>query len=124
MTHLTLDELVAMTSSAGAYVDMLQAYALESRAVRHPLLADVADGNFFDLQTAIRRFLGQYYFYSRRFTQALGATLAALDIPDHRAMLVGNMAEESGFIDPEHERTLLEHGIDPEWVKFAHPLLF
>lgn len=124
MTKVTLDKLLEMTDSPGAFVDQLQAYAIESRAVRHPLLSEIAEGGFSDLTSTIRRFLSEYYFYSRRFTQALGATLAALEEPDHRAWLSGNMAEESGVIEPEHERSLREHDIDPEWVKTAHPVLF
>lgn len=124
MTPVTLDELLAMTSSPDAFVDILQSYAIESRAVRHSLLSEIAEGDLVDLASVIRRFLSEYYFYSRRFTQALGATLAALEAPEHRALLTGNMAEESGFIAPEHERLLREQGIDPEWVKAPHPVLF
>jgi pyrroloquinoline-quinone synthase len=124
MTPLTIDKILETTTAPNAFVDELQAYAIASYAVRHPLLSEIAEGRFSDLAGAIRRFLSEYYFYSRRFTQALGATLAALDDPEHRAWLNGNMAEESGVLERDHEQPLRDHGIDPEWVKAPHPLLF
>src|SRR5262249_46131708 len=69
------DELSDLTSTlplpAPTFVDRLQVYALRSRAVEHPLLAAIADGDFADLRGAIRRLLGEYYVYSHRFTRYL-----------------------------------------------------
>ncbi len=119
-----IDDLLREPSTPAAYVERLQALAGASRAANHPLLHAIAEGEFADPRAAIRQFVGEYYFYSRRFTQALGAVTSALDAPEHRARLAGNAAEEAGLLDAAHERELREAGIDPELVKAPHPELF
>jgi pyrroloquinoline quinone (PQQ) biosynthesis protein C len=118
------DDLLHEPLTPSAFVDRLQAIAEASRAANHPLLLAIAEGEFDDPRYAIRRFVGEYYFYSRRFTQALGAVMSALDAPEHRAWLTGNTAEEAGVLDAGHERELRAAGIDPEFVKAPHPELF
>lgn len=124
MTPLTVDQILREPSTPAAFVERLQALAEASRAANHPLLRAIGEGDFDDLRFAIRQFVGEYYFYSRRFTQALGAVMSSLDAPEHRAWLTGNTAEEAGVLDEGHERELREAGIDPEFVKAPHPELF
>jgi pyrroloquinoline quinone (PQQ) biosynthesis protein C/quercetin dioxygenase-like cupin family protein len=114
----------AQALSAEQFVDALQAQALTSRTVAHPLLDDIAEGRFVDLPSAIKRFLSEYYFYSYRFTRFLAATMASLYAPEHRAALVGNSAEESGHLDEAHRRELAAAGIEPDHVAAPHPELF
>jgi hypothetical protein len=47
--------------------------------------------------------------------------VSALDAPEHRAWLTGNIAEDVGRLDAAHERELSEAGIDPEFVEAPHP---
>lgn len=110
--------------SPGDFVGQLQHYAETSYATNHPLLKALASGEFEDMRGTIARFLTEYYYYSHRFTRYLGALIAALDRPEHRAVLVENIAEETGIIDEDHEEELREAGINPEDVKFPHPDLF
>lgn len=123
MSHC-VDEILHEASTPAAFVERLQALAAASRAANHPLLRAIAEGGFDDLRSAIRQFVGEYYYYSRRFTQALGAVMSALEAPEHRAWLTGNTAEEAGLLDAAHERELRAAGIDPELVKAPHPELF
>lgn len=121
---LHVDHLLHENLTPTAFVERLQSFAEASRAANHPLLRAIAEGDFDDLRGAIREFVGEYYFYSRRFTQALGAVMSSLDEPEHRAWLTGNTAEEAGMLDAAHERELAEAGIDPDFVKAPHPELF
>lgn len=57
-----LDDLCASDCSANHLVDGLEAYALRSRAVQHPLLAAIGQGQFDDLAGAIRRLLAHQHF--------------------------------------------------------------
>ncbi|HEX8699539.1 MAG TPA: iron-containing redox enzyme family protein [Myxococcaceae bacterium] len=119
-----MSQLVESSLSPEEFVLALQAYATRSRAVNHPLLQALAKGEFSRPDEALKDFFGQYFFYSRRFTQYLTAVISRLEDPQHRALLVGNLAEETGRVDPEHEEILRKEGIDPDFVRFPHPVLY
>jgi pyrroloquinoline-quinone synthase len=119
-----IHELVARDLAPRDFVDALQRYAETSRAARHTLLARIADGGFRDPRAALRRFFGEYYHYSRRFTRFLASVMASLEQPEHRAALVPNSAEESGYLDDHHRKELLAAGLVPDDVAGPHPVLF
>ena len=121
---LLIHDLVAQQVAASAYVAALQRYGHESRAASHPLLAALAVGDFRQPRAAMQRFFSEYYFYSRIFTRFLALVTAALDRPEHRALLVPNSAEESGHLDPHHQQELRAAGLDPADVASPHSLLF
>jgi pyrroloquinoline quinone (PQQ) biosynthesis protein C len=120
----TLTELVQAPVPAEEFVDRLQAMAVSSPAANHPLLLAIERGEYANLREALKELLSQYYFYSYRFTQYLSAVTSRLELPQHRAALMGNMAEESGRLEPEHEAELRRAGIDPDSVRQPHPMLF
>jgi pyrroloquinoline-quinone synthase len=120
----TLTELVRAEIPAEEFVKRLQALAVSSSAANHPLLLAIEQGAFPDMREALKELLSQYYFYSYRFTQYLSAVASRLELPQHRAALMGNLAEEAGRLDPEHAEELRQAGIDPEDVKYPHPILF
>jgi pyrroloquinoline-quinone synthase len=119
-----LSQLVDSPLSAEEFVLALQSHAARSRAVNHPLLHALAQREFSRLDEVLKDFFGQYFFYSHRFTQYLCAVISRLESPQHRAVLAGNLAEEAGHVDPEHEAVLRGAGIDPELVRHPHPVLF
>lgn len=119
-----LHELVSRDLTPRAFVDELQRYAETSRAARHTLLARIADGGFRDPRASLRRFFGEYNHYSRRFTRFLASVMAGLEQPEHRAALVPNSAEESGYLDDHHRQELLAAGLFPDDVAEPHPALF
>ncbi|MFL5345019.1 MAG: TenA family transcriptional regulator [Hyalangium sp.] len=119
-----MSHLVDAPLSAEEFVLALQAQAAQSRAVNHPLLLALAQREFSRPDEALKDFFSQYFFYSYRFTQYLCAVISRLESPQHRAVLAGNLAEETGHVDPEHEAALRGVGIDPELVRHPHPVLF
>ncbi|SEU30372.1 TenA family transcriptional regulator [Stigmatella erecta] len=122
--HPGLSQLVDSNLSAEEFVVALQGFAARSRAVNHPLLQAFAQREFTRPEAALKDFFGQYFFYSYRFTQYLTSVISRLDSPQHRAQLAGNLAEETGHLDPEHAALLRGAGINPADASFPHPLLF
>jgi pyrroloquinoline-quinone synthase len=122
--HAMITELVRAKLSADEFVTRLQALAIQSPAVNHPLLLAISRGELPDMKAALEELLSQYYFYSYRFTQYLSAVTSRLEQPLHRAALMGNMSEEVGNLDPHHEEELRRAGINPEDVRAPHPVLF
>lgn len=120
----TLEACLSSAERAEECVERLQSYAASSYAANHPLLVALSQGAFHDLPGALRRFLREYYIYSRGFTRYLGAVMSALHSPEHRAALAGNAAEEAGVLDAHHEAELRAARIDPEDARAPHPELF
>ncbi len=112
------------TVSPAQFAAELATYAENSRAINHPLLDAIANGEFKDLKGAITRFLQEYYFYSHRFTQYLFAVMSNLELPEHRTQLLPNAMEEGGMLDDEHRRELLAVGINPDDAAAPHPQLY
>ncbi len=120
----SVERLLEANTSAAAFVDSLQEYAVRSRAANHPLLERIATGNLPDLAGNVSFLLSEYYHYSHQFTRYLTAVMANLEAPKSRSALVRNAADESGHIPAEEAAELLRNGIDPEHAKAPHPELF
>ena len=114
-----------MQNTGDSYLDDLVQEALSHPGVCHPYLTDLAEGNLPDLKWAIRDFAVQYPGYCAHFPRYLTMVISKLDSPAHRMTLMQNLIEESGMLDDEELKVLVEHGIDPEWVQgIPHPKLF
>ena len=114
-----------MQNTGDLYLDNLVQEALSHPGVCHPYLTDLAEGNLPDLKWAIRDFAVQYPGYCAHFPRYLTMVISKLDSPAHRMTLMQNLIEESGMLDDEELKVLVEHGIDPEWVQgIPHPKLF
>jgi pyrroloquinoline quinone (PQQ) biosynthesis protein C len=108
-----------------SYLEELIQEALSHRAVCHPYLTDLANGNLPDLKWAIHDFAVQYPGYCAHFPRYLTMVISKLDSPEHRMTLMQNLIEESGMLDDEEIAVLVDHGIDPDWVQgIPHPKLF
>ena len=111
--------------SAEQAVDSLASAALSHRAVRHPYLMALAEGNLPNPAAALADFAQHYHGYSSHFPRYLTALIARLDDQSHRQALLANLLEESGHYDPSELATLAGVGIDPDWiVGVPHPELF
>lgn len=108
-----------------AAVVALEARAVRHRAVQHPYLRALADGDLPDTRWALRDFARHYTHYSRHFPQYLTAVVSRLDVPAHRQLLLDNLAEESGRYGADELAALAAIGVRAEWIAgVAHPVLF
>jgi pyrroloquinoline quinone (PQQ) biosynthesis protein C len=106
-------------------VAALAAEALQHRAVRHPYLQALADGEFPDMNAALADFARHYYGYSAHFPRYLAALVGRLERPAHRRALLENLTEESGQYPEDEIAALEELGIEREWIDgIPHPQLF
>ncbi len=99
--------------------------ALKHRAVQHPYLKALANGEFQDMEAVLKDFASQYGFYSSWFPRYLTAVISKLENPDYRGHLLNNLLEESGFLHEDDMLAIRKLGIKDEWVQgISHPLLF
>ena len=109
----------------GPSTDSLLKEALAHRAINHPYLNALENGDFPNPKMAIIDFAEQYLGYSAWFPRYLTAAISKLDNPQHRLHLIENLAEESGSLEEEELAILNEMGIKTEWVQgIPHPELF
>lgn len=115
-------------SDARQHAEVVEALACEARnhrAVRHPFLQALAEGDLPDGRSALVDFARHYYGYSAHFPRYLTALISRLERADHRASLLENLTEESGRYAPEELAELERCGIEPQWiVGIPHPELF
>lgn len=99
--------------------------ALRHRAVRHPYLRAIANGNLPNPSWALADFARQYQGYSVHFPRYLMALMSRLENPSHRGAILSNLIEESGQYCDEELAALAVQGIKAEWiVGVPHPELF
>ena len=99
--------------------------SLSHRAVNHPYLEALNNGDLPCINFALKDFAYQYYGYSLHFPRYLTSVISKLDNHNHRRSLLENLTEESGIYEEDELRELESIGIDPEWVKnIQHPVLF
>jgi pyrroloquinoline quinone (PQQ) biosynthesis protein C len=106
-------------------MEKLTSEALQHRAVQHPYLKALANGEFEDMEAVLKDFASQYGFYSSWFPRYLTAVISKLENPDYRNHLLDNLSEESGHLHEEDLVAVRELGIKDEWVQgIPHPILF
>jgi pyrroloquinoline quinone (PQQ) biosynthesis protein C len=99
--------------------------ALNHRAVNHPYLKALANGEFDNMEAVLKDFASQYGFYSSWFPRYLTGVISKLEDPEFRKHLLDNLAEESGHLHEEDMVAIRELGIKDEWVQgIPHPQLF
>lgn len=99
--------------------------SLNHRAVHHPYLRALADGELPDTEWALTDFARHYYGYSLHFPRYLTTVIAKLENPAHRKSLLENLTEESGFYGDEEYAELAAVGVEREWIEgIPHPQLF
>lgn len=81
---------------SSSFVSQLCEEAIQSRAVDHPYLHQLAAGRLPDMQRAVYDFAVQYGAYSRAFTAFLEVLIAQLSNAMHRQLLQHNLEEEEG----------------------------
>lgn len=99
--------------------------SLSHRAVNHPYLRALSDGDLPDTRWALTDFARHYYGYSLHFPRYLTTVIAKLEIAAHRNSLLENLTEESGIYGEEEYAELAAVGVEREWIEgIPHPQLF
>lgn len=111
--------------SSWQFVRQLQERALAHKALNHPYLKKLAQGDLPDIVGALQDFAVQYYQYSSNFKTYLNITLEQLENKEHQQLILDNYQEEDGHLDERHRRELADLGIDSEWIEnIPHTDLF
>jgi pyrroloquinoline quinone (PQQ) biosynthesis protein C len=107
------------------WIDSLLKEAAGHRAVGHPYLRALAEGEIPAIGFALADFARQYAVYSAYFPRYLAAVMSKLVDPNHRHCLLTNLQEESGTLGDEALSQLAATGIQAQWVnRIPHPELF
>src|SRR5664279_827280 len=107
------------------FVDGLLQASVEHRAVRHPYLRALENGELPDIGFALADFARQYPLYAKWFPRYLSVAAAKLSNAEHREPLLANLREERGFLDDEALGQLAAAGIAAGWVEgIPHTQLF
>lgn len=107
------------------FIHALGEEAIAHRALNHPFLHALKNGDFKNPQQVLKDFTFNYLAYSKDFMRFLTATIAQIEEREHREMLIHNLMEEAGKIDPDDEPALREAGIKIEWIQgVPHPVLY
>lgn len=108
-----------------AGLPLLVREALAHPAVHHRFLAAFAGGRFADPAAMLRRYAWEYSGYSAWFPRYLRMVIDRLERAEHRELLLHNLEEERGQLDPEDCAALRAVGIAPEpLIGVPHPELF
>ena len=114
-----------ISESDWKFVEQLQQQVYNHRALNHPYLQRLADGNLPDVAGALRDFAVQYSQYSQNFKKYLNIVLDQLNNKEHEQLILENYQEEDGHLDEKHRRELGDLGIDAEWIEsIPHTELF
>jgi pyrroloquinoline quinone (PQQ) biosynthesis protein C len=106
-------------------MDHLIEEALNHRAINHPYLVALKNGEFQNNKEILKDFAAQYGAYSAWFPRYLTAVISKLENPIHREHLLDNLSEESGHLHDEDLEAIATLNIKEEWVQgIAHPKLF
>lgn len=88
-----------MTRNPDRFIEALCEEALDSTAANHPYLQALSTGQLPDFQRALQDFAVQYGCYSSKFTDYVSAVIENLREPEHKTVLLANLAEEQGAVD-------------------------
>ena len=78
------------------FCDALCREAMEHPAVRHPYLVRLSQGEFPDIQGALRDYAYQYSFYGSDFVNYLSGVIGSLPLQRQRDTIYHNLEEERG----------------------------
>lgn len=107
------------------FIKTLGEEALAHRALNHPFLHAIKGDEFNHPDIVLKDFTFNYLAYSKDFMRFLTATIAQIEEREHREMLIHNLMEEAGKIDPDDEPALKEAGIKIDWIQgVPHPVLY
>ena len=79
-----------------AFIKQLSSDALNSAAINHPYLHAISRGDLPNIDLALKDFAFQYSIYSSKFTQYVSSVIDNLSNPQHKQILLNNLAEEQG----------------------------
>ena len=88
--------------------ESMLAEALEHRAINHPYLKALQNGEFNNTTEIYKDFAQQYGAYSNWFPRYLTAVISKLESAEHRDHLLENLSEESGHLHDEDIEAIKE----------------
>ena len=107
------------------FIKQLSNEAENHRALNHPYLDALIKGSFKNTEVVLKDFTYQYLAYSTDFLRYLTSTISQLEEREHREMLVHNLMEEAGKVDPGDAKPLAAAGIKIDWIQgVPHPVLY
>jgi pyrroloquinoline quinone (PQQ) biosynthesis protein C len=83
-----------------AFVDSLCLEAKNHCVLRHKYFDKFSKLSISEADNALRDFIFQYSFYSRRFDDYNSAVLSTVNAPEYRSVILGNISDEQGSGDP------------------------
>ena len=99
--------------------------ATAHRAVNHPYINALLNGDFENMEEVLKDFATQYGYYSDWFPRYLTSVISKLENPIFRDQLLDNLSEERGHLNEDEMEAIRALGIQDEWVQgIAHPQLF
>lgn len=111
--------------NAADFIANLNSEARNHRAIKHPFLQRLAEGDFAEPTKVTKDFAFQYLAYSKDFARFLTVTISKLESREHRQMLIENLIEESGHVDESEIEELEKANISIDWLQgVPHPELF
>lgn len=90
------------SGSATQFIRALSTEALAHPATGHEYLTRFSEGNFPDMDAAVKDYALQYYCYSAGFTSYLLAVINGLSEQRHKDVLLENLEEEQGQDEDNH----------------------
>lgn len=112
-------------ASSNDFMQHLFDEAMNHRAVNHPYLHRLANGEFNNMPAVLKDFATQYGAYSAWFPRYLTGVISKLENPEHRTQLLDNLSEEAGHLHDEDIAEIQKLGIEESWVQgIPHPQLF
>lgn len=98
-------------------MDHLLNQAIQHRAVNHPYLKALRDGEFDNMDLILKDFALQYGAYSEWFPKYLTSVISKLKNPKHKEHLLDNLSEEKGNLHTEDIEAVKKLGIKEDWVQ-------
>lgn len=126
-----------MDQQASRFIESISAEVIGSAAVNHPYLKAMHNGDFPNIDLALKDFAFQYGLYSAQFSHYVSAVITNLTNPAHKQILLANLAEEQGDVkglelpsdvlanivgrshSSLYQRFQLALGVDVEYAKTA-----
>jgi pyrroloquinoline quinone (PQQ) biosynthesis protein C len=108
-------------ASPEEFISTLTKYSANHRAVNHPYLTAIENGELPDIMEALKEYAYQYSFYSRDFTNYLAGVIGCLSSEEHKELLLENLCEENGDI---HDFDCLSEEIAKKISDVPHSELF
>ena len=80
------------------FINAMRDHVFDSSAVKHPYLEAIRNGDFPNVELALKDFSFQYGIYNSQFIRCLSAVIDNLGQAEHKQILQSNLDEERGHV--------------------------